>query len=231
MASRPKAQSASQQPPGRSGRPPGRSGVHVGEEQARLQILGGAVEQFSEHGVREVSVEDILRASAISRRTFYRLYKSKEKVVEALYRLGTDRLLEQCRAAVAAHADPIAQIEGCIDAHLRNARELGRLVWVLGGEAQRQESAIHAARMEVHEQLVELMMSSATARERRLDPWLVRGLMLALESVTRFALEEGDEGRDVSDACIQRARRVMMRIATSALAAQGEGVAALPTTA
>lgn len=183
-----------------------------------MQILAGAADVFAKGGVRDASVEDILRAAAVSRRTFYRLYQSKEDVVLALYRMGTERLVDACRVAVGQSQDPIEQIQGCVDAHLRNARELGRLVFVLGGEAQRHESALHAPRMQVHAELVALLMSSATATRRRLDPLLVRGLVLALEGVTRMTLEEGDEGRNVSEASLERARRVMLRIASSALA-------------
>jgi AcrR family transcriptional regulator len=203
--------------------------VKIGEAEARLRILAGAVEIFSNDGVRDASVADILRAGAVSRRTFYRLYQSKEDVVVALYTLGTGRLLDACRLAMSEETDPIRQIQRCVDAHLRNARELSRLMFVLGGEAQRHESALHAPRMQAHAELVELLMSSATATRKNIDPFLVRGLVLALEGVTRMALEEGDEGRSVSEESIERARRVMYRIATSALAGEGPGVASLPT--
>jgi len=209
--------------------PPGATGVQLGEAEARLRILAGAAEVFSNYGVRNASVADILRASSVSRRTFYRLYQSKEDVVVALYKLGTERLLDACRLATREETDLIRQICRCVDAHLRNARELGRLVFVLGGEAQRHESALHAPRMQVHKELVELLISSATASEENIDPLLVRGLVLALEGITRMALQEGDEGRSVSDESIERARRVMYRIATSAVAGEGPGVAPLPT--
>lgn len=205
------------------------TGVQLGEAEARGRILGGAARLFAERGVRDVSVEDILDAAAVARRTFYRLYQNKEDVVVALYRIGTERLLDACRLGMSEETDPIRQIHRCVDAHLRNARELGRLVFVLGGEAQRHESALHACRMATHAELVELLMSSATASKASIDPLLVRGLVLALEGVTRIVLEEGDEGRNVSEAGIARARRVMFRLASAALVGEGPGVAPLPT--
>ena len=203
--------------------------MQLGEAEARARILGGAARLFSQGGVRDASVEDILDAAGVARRTFYRLYESKEDVAVALYRIGTERLLDACRLGVSEETDPIRQIHRCIDAHLRSAHDVGRLVFVLGGEAQRHESALHPRRMETHAELVKLLMSSATAAKRSLDPLLVRALVLALEGVTRILLEEGDEGRNVSDASIDRARRVMMRLATSALSGEGPGVAPLPT--
>lgn len=203
---------------------PGASGVQLGEATVRAMVLQGAAEVFAERGVRMAAVEDLLKASGVSRRTFYRFYASKEDVMVVLYELGTEALLDACRRAVAEETDPLRRIARCIDAHLENARGLGRLVFVLGGEAQRQESALHARRMHVHDELVALLAGAHDG----VDPLVFRALVLALEGVTRITLEEGDEGRAVTDAGIARTRRVMMRLATSTLAGEGPGVAPMP---
>lgn len=205
-------------PASRSTRVKGTTGVQLGESSARAMILQGAAVVFSKHGVRAASVEDILKAAGVSRRTFYRFYKNKEDVLVALYQFGTNDLLVACRKAVAQETDPVLQLQQCVDAHLRNARTHGRLMFVLGGEAQRHESALHVRRMEVHAELVTLLEQGAKASERQpLDALLYRALVLALEGVTRIVLQEGHEGRDVTDAGIDRVRQVMLRIATSAL--------------
>lgn len=204
------------------------SGVQIGEANVRVMILAGATRVFAELGARGASVQDVLAASGVSRRTFYRVYQSKEDILVALYRIGTDGLLEACRAAMARESDPLRQLQGCIDAHLGNARGLGRLVFVLGGEAQRQESALHARRMEVHRALV-VMLQEGLGPSTRVDPLLLRALVLSLEGVTRIVLEEGDEGRDVTDESIERARAVMYRVATATLVGAGPGVTPLPT--
>lgn len=206
------------------------SGVQLGEDSARALVLRGAAAVFADMGLRAASVEDLLRAAGISRRTFYRLYDSKEAVAEALYRLGTEGLLDACRYAVSRDPDPMRQLLGCIDAHLKNAHDVGRLVFVLGGEAQRLESSLHPRRMAVHDQLVEMLHEGVILKTgRRVDPLLLRALLLALEGVVRIILEDGDEGRRVTDASIERARRVMARMATATLAGEGAGVAPMPT--
>jgi AcrR family transcriptional regulator len=205
------------------------SGVQLGEDVVRAMALQGAARAFAARGVRTTGVEDILEASRISRRTFYRVYDSKEDVMLALYRLGTERLLQACRHALEEESDPLRQVERCIDAHLQTAREQARLVFVLGGEAHRQESLLHRRRIEVHEALASMMASRAKASlPRPPDVLLFRALLLALEGVTRLALEEGDEGRRVSSESLERARAVMLRIATAAIAGEGPGVAPLP---
>lgn len=210
-------------------RAPGASGVQLGEANARAAILEGAAKVFARVGVRSASVADILAEAGVSRRTYYRFYANKEEALVALYRVGTDELLAACRRAVAKEVDPLRQVEQCIEAHLRNASVRGRLMFVLGGEAQRRESLLHARRMQVHAELVALFVGAAGALGYgRSDALLYRTLVLALEGVTRIVLEEGDEGRKVSDANIDRARKVMTRLASAALAGDAEGVTRRP---
>lgn len=104
---------------------------------------------------------------------------------------------------------------------------MGRLVFVLGGEASRQESPLHTRRMEVHDLLVE-MLRAAHPDTARLDPLLVRTTIFALEALTRQVLTEGDEGRKISPASVERARNVMNRLVSAGLAGSGEGVTPLP---
>jgi AcrR family transcriptional regulator len=204
------------------------TGVQLGSDVARNMIMFGATRVFAQKGFRNVSVEDLLEAGQVSRRTFYRFFKSKEDVALAMYTLGTSSLLEACRRAIANETDLITQLERCIDIHLGNAKTMGRLVYVLGGEAQSLESPLHARRMEVHELLVDMFRQSGNEQSRKVDPLFIQTLVFALEQVTRSVLEQGDEGRRVSSESIARARAVMMRVATGAVAGGGARVAALP---
>jgi AcrR family transcriptional regulator len=203
------------------------TGVQLGGDVARNMIMFGATRVFATKGFRNVSVEDLLEAGQVSRRTFYRFFKSKEDVALAMYTLGTSSLLESCRRAITNEPDLLTQLEKCIDIHLGNARSMGRLVYVLGGEAQSLESPLHARRMEVHDLLVS-MFRDAAADAAKVDPLMIRTLVFALEQVVRTVLEQGDEGRRVTTDSITRARAVMMRVATGAVAGTGPRVAPLP---
>jgi AcrR family transcriptional regulator len=205
------------------------SGVQLGDDVVRAMVLQGAAKVLAARGVRATGIDDILEAARLSRRTLYRVYESKEDVMLALYCMGTERLLYSCRSALDDEVDILRQTELCIDAHLQTAREQGRLMFVLGGEAHRQESLLHRRRMEVHDALCSMLASRARATlPRPPDKLLFRGLLFALEGLTRRALEEGDEGRNVTPESLARVRAVMLRIATASLAAEGPGVAQMP---
>jgi AcrR family transcriptional regulator len=204
------------------------TGVQLGSDVARNMILFGATRVFVTKGFRAVSVEDLLEAGQVSRRTFYRFFKSKDDVALAMYTMGTSSLLESCRRAIAKDRDLISQLERCIDLHLSNAQQMGRLVYVLGGEAQSLESPLYARRMEVHDLFTD-MFRGADMTNTTVDPLLIRTLVIALEQVTRMVLHEGDEGRRVTAVHIARARAVMMRVATGTVAGHGARVSPLPT--
>ncbi|MET0284273.1 MAG: helix-turn-helix domain-containing protein [Polyangiales bacterium] len=204
----------------------GATGVQLGEDTVRAMVMAGGAMVFTERGLRAASVEDILLAAKVSRRTFYRLFDGKEAVMMALYHVGTESLLGGCRIAVAEESEPMRQLGRCIDVHLNNAQGLGRLVFLLGGEAQRHDSPLYARRTLVHNELGALL--GGTGAFKRIDPWLIRGVILALEGIVRLMLDECDGGRQVTPAAVKRARSSMQRIATATLAGQGEGVAKLP---
>jgi AcrR family transcriptional regulator len=200
--------------------------VQLGEGVVRGMVMMAAAKQFAQHGYRAVSVEHLLEGANLSRRTFYRAFNGKDDVGLALYRFGTDALIDSCRRALAGDADLVTRILHCIDLHLKNAATVGRLVYVLGGEASSQDSPLYPVRMAVHDRLVELLMEAD--KQRKVDPLFVRTLVLALEAMVRVVLAEGDEGRKVTEAQITRARKVMARIVTGAIAGEGSQVSAMP---
>jgi hypothetical protein len=144
-----------------------------------------------------------------------------------MYTLGTASLVEAVRRAIAAEPDLLVQMERTIDLHLANARGMGRIIYVLGGEAQRLESPLYARRMEVHDLIVQLFRDANRDRSS-IDPLLVRTLIIALEQIVRAVLDRGDQGRRVTETMIARARAVMMRVATGTIAGEGPGVAPMP---
>jgi len=202
-------------------------GTQLGEDVARGMIIAAGARVFAAKGIRDTSVEDLLEAANVSRRTFYRMFESKEDVALELYIFGTKQLLASWMRAISTSTSALDAFSKCIDVFITHAATLGRLIFVLGGEASRQESPLHTHRMTVHDSFVQ-MLSAANADIARVDPLLIRATLFALEATTRYILTEGDEGRRVSPAVIERARKVMNRIVSAGFAGVGDGVAPMP---
>ncbi|MFD4292991.1 TetR family transcriptional regulator [Rhodococcus sp. NPDC058505] len=72
-------------------------------DRFRLQVVSEALRLFSEQGYEATSVDEIADAAGISRRTFFRQFRSKEDVVFADHEI----LLEQASQFLGAdHPDP-----------------------------------------------------------------------------------------------------------------------------
>src|SRR6476646_4076118 len=86
----------------RSKLPPGRHGLSrsfVAQNQ-RDRILAAVAEACSAEGYGDMSVEDIIAAAGVSRRTFYEHFKNKEHAFLAAYDAVVAQLLQRVSGAV-----------------------------------------------------------------------------------------------------------------------------------
>ena len=73
---------------------------------AKTQILLQSLSVFSRQGLEETSVQDLLEAASISRRTFYKYFSNKIDVLENIYELAVRILLiGKYRASAARRYD------------------------------------------------------------------------------------------------------------------------------
>ncbi len=190
-----------------------------------MRILEGAAVAFGKRGFFDTSVEDILDASAVSRPTFYKVFRNKDEAFETLAETTYLSLIQALKTAVGSVVSPSAKLERATDAYLRWRLSSGAFGRALDNESRRRGSSAAAQRR--------AMMAAATAffedevrkaQRTGLDPLLYVGLIAALESVANTLLREPKVG----EAEIERRKRVILRILQAALAAPGEEVPALP---
>jgi AcrR family transcriptional regulator len=91
------------------------------------QIVRAAYELIQRDGSRETSVHDVLHASGLSTRAFYRHFRSKDELVLEMYRVDCDRVNTTLTAAVASAPDPLAALEVWIDQNLAVVYDARRL--------------------------------------------------------------------------------------------------------
>src|SRR5262245_61236122 len=90
-----------------------------GPDPVRNRILRGAALVFGERGYGASSVEAILAAAEVSRRTFYRAFRSKEDVLRTLFDNSVQMLIRAVKSAVdpkqSAHERRAAAVEAYIE--------------------------------------------------------------------------------------------------------------------
>src|SRR5215207_1419083 len=105
-------------------RSPARDEKYRAEKQ---QIVRVAYELIQRDGSKETSVHDVLHATGLSTRAFYRHFRSKDELVLEMYRVDCDRVNGTVAAAVASAANPLAALEAWIDQHLAVVYDARRL--------------------------------------------------------------------------------------------------------
>lgn len=87
--------------------------------QRRQDLLDAAAQLFQAHGVRATAVEDITRATGISKGAFYQHFDSKDcLIVELLQRFYDELLAQAAPAADGSEESPLAALKRMIAAEL-----------------------------------------------------------------------------------------------------------------
>jgi AcrR family transcriptional regulator len=190
----------------------------------REALLRAAVVVFAEHGVAGTTVEDLLRAADVSRRTFYRFFGNKEEVLDALHLAATEGLLAAARGASEAAKGPLDHLDQVLGAYLQFVLRGGRLLLVLQGEASREGSPLSTRRKAALASLTDLAHHALrTKRNQEVDRYLITGALLGAEGIARRLVEEltADEHRPMTarerEHRIARAREAMTTLLAASI--------------
>jgi AcrR family transcriptional regulator len=174
----------------------------------------GAAEVFGQQGYADTSVADILEASQVSRRTFYKLFRNKEDVFAELFEAASMIFLQSMRNAAAIARTPAEKIGNAIEVYLRAPETAGPIFHVMQLEASRPGTRLAERRDAAIETLVEMFQEGIREEQgREVDPWLLRGVIAALDAITRHVYTR----TDATEEDLQRAKETMVHIVTSTL--------------
>lgn len=193
----------------------------------RSRIIGKAAGVFEKRGAADTTVEDILRAAGVSRRTFYRFFQSKEDVLDALHEIGCNMLIGAARQIALQPGEPTERLARALEAYLDYHVTAGTgVMYVVQGESMRAGSKLAPRRRAFFDTMTELFAAEMQrATGLRVDPLLLRSLLAAMESVS-LMLRSESEGEPFD---MERAKRVVLRIVMATIAAPpGSGVPPLP---
>src|SRR5687767_16009635 len=113
---------------------------------ARAQILVGAAAAFGAKGLADTAVEDVLRASGVSRRTFYRFFRNKDELFDELSGTAAMIFLQSMRTAAALGKTPLDKLSNCVEVWLRAPETAGPIFHVIAAEAAKPGSRLAAHR-------------------------------------------------------------------------------------
>jgi AcrR family transcriptional regulator len=187
----------------------------AGSAAVRSQILIGASQAFGAKGLAGASVEDVLQAAGVSRRTFYKLFPNKEAVFEELAEAAGMIFLQSIKNAAALGKSPADKLANGIEVYLRAPQTAGPIFRVLQLEAGRPGSPHAARRAAIIDALVDMLATGIEeATGRPADRLVVRGVIGAVEAISLHVHETAPDDDEVID----RAKASAMAIAAGAFA-------------
>lgn len=199
-------------------------GENLGGRFAKRALLAASAGVFSKHGIEATRIEDLLAASGVSRRTFYKYFRSKDEVLLSLYEEATSELLSVVRSAqgsspsksgraTSAKGAKVEALRRGIDVYLSFHLENARLLRGLVERAMQSNSPLAPRRRWLQDELVHLAHDAARSLgRRRVDPLLFYALFGALEGLSLHLFGATFDARDLA-----RAKRVLHGLLDHAL--------------
>ena len=182
---------------------------------ARTEILIHSINVFARRGLERTTVQHLLDAAGISRRTFYKYFRNKIDVLESIYQILVENMILRFRNET-THGGTLSDVirHTCniyFDYHL----SLGPIIRLMMEEARRTDSILAPHRQRAYEAVSRVMQSELQrVSGRRLDLLVHRALIWNLENLSLYLLNE----TDCSAAEVEHCKQIMVGIAEAILA-------------
>ncbi len=149
-----------------------------------LKILRGAADVIGMHGVDAPSIDDILLASDVSRRTFYQFFRNKTEVLRALTELLLRVLTEVLCEGLRGDGTAKSRVRDMVRGYLRAFDLGGFLLQALLADALGARSALHPALASHLDAVADALAApQRTLRRRDEDKAVLRARLSALLAV------------------------------------------------
>lgn len=166
-------------------------GPLVGHLQ-RTNIQLAAIPVFTRKGIAETTVNDLLEAARVSRRTFYKYFAGKLEVLESIYHSAVQLLLARfggLRSEAGSDEDWLrAMVSLFFDYHLA----VGPIIRMMQEEALHAGSPLAAHRQRAHLKIIELWAERLGAQGAAHDALTYRVLIWAMEAASLELLNASD---------------------------------------
>jgi AcrR family transcriptional regulator len=112
----------------------------------RTQIILHSIAIFSQKGVVDTTVQDLLEAAQVSRRTFYKYFKDKFDVLESIYALSINMLSRRFVEELKLSDSLDDLVNRTVTLYFGYHTSMGSMIRIVHEEACRQESPLNKRR-------------------------------------------------------------------------------------
>ncbi|EKF74115.1 TetR family transcriptional regulator [Alcanivorax hongdengensis A-11-3] len=191
--------------------------VHAREEggqrsQARAEILIHSMQVFAQRGLQRTTVQHLLDASDVSRRTFYKYFRNKMDVLESIYRIFIDNMLLHFHKEMKQAASARDIIRNTSKVYFDYHVSMGPIIKLMMEEARSSSSALAPHRERAQGIAAEVLTTEINRiTNRNFDPLVFRTVLWILENYSLYIFEDGGFSQERLDQC----QRTLVGIAES----------------
>ncbi|WP_445939579.1 TetR/AcrR family transcriptional regulator [Pseudomonas sp.] len=178
----------------------------------RTNIQLAAIPVFARKGLADTTVNDLLAAANVSRRTFYKYFENKMQVLEGIYQTAVALLLSRFGEMRSLAGSPQAWLQGMVGRYFDYHLAVGPIIRLMQEEALRADSPLAAHRQRAHTEMARLLAERLHNTTQAAEPLTYRALIWAMEAASLELL-----GRAASRAEIEQAKRVLSELLIASL--------------
>lgn len=181
-------------------------------EDTQGRLLRGVALAIAEHGASQTTVQHILDAAGISRRTFYMQFENKDDALDALFRTISEGFVSAVEGLIAEVEDPVEAAVRVCDLYLSMQLRTGKAALAMYAEATRPDSRIFSRREALISTLSELLARRFSAHiGQPVDPWRAHATLLGIEGVIIHLKRSGQ----LDESCRERLRALTRSLIAS----------------
>ncbi|WP_235902106.1 TetR/AcrR family transcriptional regulator [Alcanivorax sediminis] len=167
---------------------------------------------FAQRGLQRTTVQHLLDASDVSRRTFYKYFRNKMDVLESIYRIFVDNMLLHFHKEVKQAGSANDIIRNTTKVYFEYHVSMGPIIKLMMEEARSSTSALAPHRMRaqsIASEVLTAQISRFTGRDY--DPLVFRTMLWMLENYSLYIFDDGGFSQERLEQC----QRVAIGIAES----------------
>lgn len=158
-------------------------------QNTKMEVLVNSMAVFAEKGVTETTVQNLLDAAKVSRRTFYKYFKNKVDVLESIYKVSIEMLIMRFKSEMSQAGSLSEIVSRCVDIYFDYHVELGSIIRLMQEEAMSSDSPLAPHRIESQRAIAEIFdREMMRLNSIKLDPWAFYALIWAVENASLYLL-------------------------------------------
>lgn len=183
----------------------------------RTQIILHSIAIFTQKGVTETTVQDLLEAAQVSRRTFYKYFNDKFDVLQKIYTLSVSMLAKRFNDEMSQTSSLTELISKTVDIYFSYHITMGSLIRIMHEEACRQESPLNSNRIADRTGFSGSFNQQVNRYQKKeLSKLNLYSVFWILENASLYLLTETECNESDVDSCKTEMREVIMAIVSKA---------------